>query len=66
MWKWNIFSSSEAKFPYQTPQVLLSYVSKDGPEGEEVLSISCLTGERLPGFWSLENGYQSMARLQFS
>ena len=33
------------KIPYQTPEVLLSYVSKDASEGEEVLSNSCLTGD---------------------
>jgi hypothetical protein len=32
-------------FPYQTPKILLSYVSKDAAEGEEDLSISCLTGD---------------------
>jgi hypothetical protein len=39
------FSSPGPLFPYQTPEVLLSYVSKDRAEGEEDLSISCLTGD---------------------
>jgi hypothetical protein len=43
--KEKIFFFSGPRIPNQTPEVLLSYVSKDGREGEEDLSNTRLTGD---------------------
>jgi hypothetical protein len=53
LWKRNIFSSSGAQFPYQTPEVLLSYVSKDAAEGEEICLFLALPVT--PVTWVLES-----------